>query len=113
MAKTKKSRIHLDASLFVDGKDREILRFMKSANRPVSGTAMTSKVGISVPAIKPRLEGLQSKGIIKKVKVGGNREFKRSFGSKIVDIKSPSKILWGLDINPRKDGSLIIKKKSR
>ena len=83
----------------IDGKDREILRFMYNANRPLSGNQIAKKINISPPAIKPRLEGLMSHGILKKMSVGQPRIFQRDFKTKkAVNIKAASKILWWLNL---------------
>lgn len=82
----------------IDSKDREILRILSTANRPLTGRFISQKVNISPPAIKPRLISLQNKGIIKPTKIGGDRIFNRGE----IKINAPSKILWGLDIKKRK-----------
>ena len=83
----------------IDSKDRAILRFMYSANRPLSGNQIAKKINISPPAIRPRLEGLMSHGILKKMSVGQPRIFQRDFKTKkAVNIKAASKILWGLNL---------------
>ncbi len=103
----------------IDSRDREILRFIDIANRPVSGTAIADSIDLSVPAIKPRLLNLKKQGIIKPIKIGGLRSFNRKFkikktGKEIIKrINSPSRILWGLDIvNERIEGR-IKKRKGR
>ena len=89
----------------IDSRDREILRFLKIANRPQTGHQIAKKINISPPAIKPRLDILRNKGIIKKISQGNIRTFKRSFNSggltKPKLIRAPSKIMWGLDIKRR------------
>ncbi|MBT4174855.1 winged helix-turn-helix transcriptional regulator [archaeon] len=84
----------------VDGTDRDILRIMNKANRPLSGNFIAKKVKLSSPAIRPRLNILNSKGIVKPIKIGGKRSWDRTFSSskKTQRISAPSKILWGLDI---------------
>ncbi len=98
MSPTKKKR------RVIDSRDREILRFLDIANRPVSGTAIADKIDLSIPAIQPRLINLKKQGIIKPVKIGGMRSFNRTFkikktGREVTKrIRAPSRILWGLDI---------------
>ena len=77
---------------------RDILKVLyRSSNRGVSGSFIARKVQTSVPSIRPRLNNLQKRGIIKPIKIGKLRTFSRTFGKKSIKIKSPSKILWGLD----------------
>ena len=75
----------------IDSTDRDILKLMHSANRPLTGNQISLKVNLSPPAIKPRLLNLQSQGIIKPIKIGGMRNLGKN-------VKAPSKILWGLDL---------------
>ena len=75
----------------VDSVDREILRFMYSANRPTTGNQISKKVNLSPPAIKPRLMNLQRQGIIKTTKIGQMRSLRKK-------VKVPSRIFWGLDL---------------
>lgn len=75
----------------VDSVDREILRFMYSANRPITGNQISKKVNLSPPAIKPRLLNLQRQGIVKTISTGELRTLRKK-------VKAPSRIFWGLDL---------------
>ena len=94
----------------LDSRDRDILKLIHSANRPLSGNQIANRIRISPPAIKPRLEGLEGRGILKRVKVGDTRVFQRVFKTRpsvnLPNIKktinAPSRILWGLDIKKKK-----------
>lgn len=86
----------------IDSIDRDILRLINNANRPLSGFHIATKVNLSPPAIRPRLNNLMGQGIIKQIKIGNPRIFNRTFDKKQVRIKAPSKILWGLDIKKKK-----------
>lgn len=81
----------------LDGIDREILRVLYVRN-PLASRQIANYVGLSAPAIFPRLESLKNEGIIKISKISGIREFKREFGSKTKKIKSPQSIFWALDL---------------
>ena len=83
MFQTKRKRL-------VDSTDKEILRFMYSANRPLTGNQISKKVNLSPPAIKPRLVNLQNQGIVKTLKIGGMRTLSKK-------VKAPSRIFWGID----------------
>lgn len=90
----------------LDSRDREILRLMIGANRPITANQISKKLKLSAPAVKPRLINLKTQGIIKPVKIGEDRIFNRQFkkNKKIVTkrIISPSKILWDLDLKLKK-----------
>jgi hypothetical protein len=85
----------------LDGIDREILRVLYS-RRPLASRQIARYVGLSAPAIFPRLNHLKSQGIIKISKVCGYRTFKRTFGNKVKKIKSPQSICWDLDLESKK-----------
>lgn len=89
----------------IDGTDREILRILHGARRPLTGSNIAKRINYSPSAIKPRLTNLKLKGILKPVKIGGLRSFNRTFKSPkrtfTKTIKAPSSILWGLDIKKR------------
>jgi len=84
----------------IDGMDRQILREILDSRRQLTGNQISKKVGLTPSAIRPRLNNLRSKGIIKPVKTMGMRNFKRSFGEnqKLVNIKSPRSIFWDVDL---------------
>ena len=85
MAQTKKQvRI-------MDSINRDILRLMYKANRPLTGNQISKKVRISPPAIKPRLQNLQNQGVIKTTSIGEMRVLNSK-----KKIKAPSRIFWGL-----------------
>ena len=86
----------------IDSRDREILRLLHAAKRPLSGHQIAKKINLSPPAIKPRLNSLQAKGILKKVNQGKNRIFKRTFGLKTKTIIAPSRIQWKIDMIKKK-----------
>jgi hypothetical protein len=81
----------------LDGIDREILRVLYIRN-PLASRQIARYVGLSNPAIFPRLDRLKSKGIIKISKISGIRIFEREFNNKIFKIKSPQCIYWDLDL---------------
>jgi DNA-binding Lrp family transcriptional regulator len=89
MAKRKKK--------ILDGIDREILRALLY-RRPLVSRQIAKYVGISSPAIFPRLDQLKDLGIIKISRISGIRYFEREFNYKIKKIKSPRSIHWDLDI---------------
>ena len=86
----------------LDGVDRNILRLLYAARRPLTGNQIAQKIHYSSPAVKRRLVALQSRSIIKPLRRGKVRIFDRSFiikGRKIIKkVRAPSRILWGLDI---------------
>ena len=84
----------------LDGIDREILRCLKD-ERMVS-QRIAKCVGRAPSSISPRLRNLETRGIIKKVRTQGIRNFNRSFGNKRVKISSPRSILWGLDMKKKR-----------
>ncbi len=96
----------------IDSTDRDILRLLNSARRPLSGHQIANKIDLSPPAIKPRLRSLESQGILKKFSEGKNRVFDRTFPEnkklnlpeRDIRIVSPSKTLWGIDFKPTKKG---------
>jgi len=89
----------------IDGMDRSILRSINNARRSLSSRQIAQKVKLSPSAISPRLNNLKSQGILKPTKTG-MRIFKRKFPgkTKLVQIKAPRSILWGLDIKKSKKG---------
>ena len=88
----------------IDRVDRGILCVLFNAKRGLSGSYVAGKVNLTPPAIKPRLVNLLNLGVIKKVSVGRNRIFSRTFSNSnnLRRVVSPSKILWGLDIKINK-----------
>ena len=78
----------------IDGMDRELLRNLMESRRALTANQLSKKVKLTPSAIRPRLDNLKSKGIIKPIKTTGIRTFKR--GNKI--IKSPRSIHWGIDL---------------
>jgi len=91
----------------IDGMDRDILRHMNLIKRNLTGNQIAKKVGLSPSALRPRLDNLKNKGIIKTMKHTGVRTFTRPFMTKkgIIQkkIKAPSSIFWGIDLaKPRK-----------
>jgi len=85
----------------LDGIDREILRALYE-KRPMVSREIAEKVGLTAAAIKPRLENLRKKGLIKIIAKEGMRIFKRKIKGKIQEIKSPRSILWDLDLVQKK-----------
>ena len=79
----------------IDSIDKDILRFMYGAKRPVSGSQIAKRISISSPTIRPHLNKLQLKGIVKPFHIGKVRRINKT-------VKAPSKILWGLDLKKRK-----------
>lgn len=84
----------------IDTVDRAILRFMRDARRGVTGRQIATKVRLSPPAIRPRLDSLQRKGIVKPVQIGKMR--KGIMMKSGVTVRAPSRIKWGLDLLPSK-----------
>lgn len=86
----------------IDSVDRDILKILDKTRRPLSGNELAQRVKYSAPSINPRLRNLNKEGIIKPVLQGKPRIFTRQFTikNKVVNktIRSPSKILWGLDL---------------
>lgn len=83
--------------------DREILRTLFTSKRNLTGNQIAKKVNLSPSAIRPRLNNLRNKKIIKDMETAGMRTFKRKFGSKSVRIRAPRSISWGIDLKkPRK-----------
>jgi len=87
----------------VDSTDREILRFMYNARRNLTGNQIAKKIGMSPPAIKPRLVGLQRRGIVKPFEIGKPRKIGIR---KTRMITAPSRIFWGLDMQTKKSKKL-------
>ena len=83
----------------IDGIDRDILRMLNGSRRPLSGNQIAKGISLSGSALRPRLNNLKFKGIIKPNEKG-LRTFNRKFpgSSKLVKIRSPSSILWGIDL---------------
>jgi len=82
----------------IDAKDREILRFLYEAKRPISGHKIAQTINITPPAIKPRLIRLQKEGLIKIEQKGETRTWKNIRTLRGKQISAPSKILWGIDL---------------
>jgi DNA-binding Lrp family transcriptional regulator len=81
----------------IDGIDREIIRVLCKKS-PIVTRRIGKFVGLTSPSIIIRLNNLRDQGIIKVSKVSGIREFYREYKDKTVKIRSPQKILWGLDL---------------
>ncbi|MEM0465854.1 MAG: winged helix-turn-helix transcriptional regulator [Candidatus Pacearchaeota archaeon] len=88
--KTRKKKI-------LDGIDKEILRVLYKRKRLVS-RQIAKSVGLTPPAIIPRLQNLKNQGLIKIEKISKNRIFERKFNNKLVKIKAPKSIFWSLDL---------------
>lgn len=82
----------------IDGMDRDLLRNLFKSRRPLTANQLSKKINLSASAIRPRLNNLQTQGIVKPMKVSGMRQFQRTFGNKKVQIKSPRSILWDIDL---------------
>ena len=78
--------------------DKEILRLLYSARRPLTGNQIAKHIGMTASGIKLRLEKLQSQDLVKQVKQGKMRTFKRAFGRKKKEVKAPSKIYWTINV---------------
>ena len=85
----------------LDGIDKEILRLLYEKGKLVS-REIAKNVGLTASAITPRLNSLRKKGLIKIVGISGIRNFKRTFNGHVKKIKSPSSILWSLDLVQKK-----------
>jgi hypothetical protein len=85
----------------LDSKDKDILRFLYNARRPVSGNFIASKINLSAPAIRPRLDSLLKKGYIRQYKVCQNRIWNNPHDVNST-ICAPSKILWILNLEEAK-----------
>ena len=87
---------------YYDSIDKGILRFMRGAGRSVSGNQIAKRVSLSPSSIRPRLNRLQTRGIVKPINIGKSRVFSRSFGKGILKtVRAPSRIKWGLDIKKK------------
>jgi len=87
--------------IILDLADKEILRLLLAAQRPLSCNAISSKTGISAQAISRRLFRLRENGVIRvavsfKSRVY-RREYKTKDGAKEVQISAPAKKLWEID----------------
>ena len=89
--------IKIRKKLTLDGIDREILRVLTKRSSLVTRN-IAKVVGLSPPAITPRLNNLKNSGIIKISKVSEIRSYQRFYGKNKVQIKSPSSVHWSLDI---------------
>lgn len=87
---------------FFDSKDRDILRLLYGAERPLTSNMIAQRIQLTPPAIKPRLVNLQRQGIIKPIKIGAMRTFERKFQKRTISISAPSKILWALNLKKRR-----------
>ena len=81
----------------LDGTDREILRILYSDGAMV-GSRIGKLVGLSPPAIAPRLNSLLGKGILKKSKILGVRKFRKKISGRVVHVSSPRGIYWEIDL---------------
>ncbi len=88
---------------YYDSVDKEILRYMRGYGRSVSGNQIAKRVSLSPSSIRPRLNRLQTRGIVRPTKIGKPRVFSRSFGKGITKtVRAPSRIKWGLDIKKKR-----------
>ncbi|MBI4017238.1 MAG: hypothetical protein HY363_06120 [Candidatus Aenigmarchaeota archaeon] len=92
----------LKRKFLFDSKDRDILRLLYGAKRPLTSNAIAQRIQLTPPAIKPRLVNLQHQGIIRPIKIGALRTFERKFSKGIISITAPSKIFWTLNLKKRK-----------
>jgi len=87
--------------IILDGMDKEILRLLYAAQRPLSGNAISQAIGLSAPSTNIRLAKLEEKGILKISQSALPRTFTRTFktktGSRSVTISAPAKKLWAID----------------
>ncbi len=87
--------------IILDGTDKEILRLLLAAQRPLSGNAISETIGLSAPSTNIRLGKLNEKGIVRISKSSQNRNFTRTFntkkGPRTVKISAPAKKLWEID----------------
>jgi len=81
----------------LDGIDKEILRVLY-LRRPLVSRQIAKSVGLTASAIRPRLNNLVERGLIKKSKISKMRIFKRRNRGKIIKINSPRYIFWDLDL---------------
>lgn len=90
----------------IDSTDGDTLRLLYHKKKPLTGNRIAKSIGISPSALSPRLKRLHSNGIIKPVRIGGTREFKRKFGDskKYTKIIAPRSISWALDIKTHRKG---------
>ncbi len=79
----------------IDSVDRAILRLMYNAKRTLTGHQIAKRVSLSPPAIRPRLNKLQARGIITPIKIGKIRKLGNN-------VTAPSRINWGLDVRKTK-----------
>jgi len=86
----------------IDGMDRAILRSINNSRRSLSGRQIANRVQLSPSAIAPRLNNLRSKGIVKKMVVQKTRVLDRKVGRKIIRVRAPRAIFWGIDLNTTK-----------
>lgn len=100
---------------FIDGKDRDIIRNLHKSRRPLTANQLSKNIKLTPSAIRPRLDNLKSKGIVKKVNQTGLRTFTRSFKTKkgIVKkrINAPRSIHWGIDLKKKNHPKNMVKVK--
>ena len=86
----------------IDGIDRDIIRTMFNSKRLLNANQISKNVKLTPSAIRPRLDNLKNKGIIKQKKQSGMRTFTRKFKTKKgfvkKRIKAPRSIFWGIDL---------------
>lgn len=82
----------------IDGIDRDILRTMVRSRRLLNANQISKNVKLTPAAIRPRLDNLRSKGIIKPAKISGMRTFNRTFGKTKKRIRAPRSIFWDIDL---------------
>jgi DNA-binding Lrp family transcriptional regulator len=81
----------------LDGIDREILRLLYKRS-PIVSREIAKRVGLSAPAITPRLNNLKKQGLIKNNRKTKERIFRRKFNNKTIEIKAQRSIHWSLDL---------------
>ena len=84
-----------------DGMDREILRSLSRTGRTLSGRQIAHKVNLSPSAIAPRLNNLRTHGYVKKMFVQKTRVLDRKIGRKIIRVRAPRTIFWGIDLKTK------------
>ncbi|TAL58072.1 MAG: winged helix-turn-helix transcriptional regulator [Nanoarchaeota archaeon] len=87
--------------IILDSADKEILRLLVSAKRPLCGYAISSAIGLSAPSTNIRLSRLKEKGILRISSSSKHRTYTRNFktrdGFRSAKISSPAKKLWEID----------------
>lgn len=79
---------------FLDITDRQILKFLLDAQRPVTGNQVSKRIKLTPPAVNERLKDLYKRGYVKKIHVGKDRVYKRDGKT----IRAPSKVAWAPNV---------------